>query len=100
MEKLPTFLKKYFWEIDFDKLDTKERSTYVIERILEYGNEEAVRWLFKNYPQKLIKSVVCQTPTLSLAGASFWALVLDIPKSKVRCLQKSYQKLQRAIWPY
>jgi Family of unknown function (DUF6922) len=39
MTKIPEFLKPYFWEIDFAGLSLPERETYVIERVLEYGND-------------------------------------------------------------
>jgi hypothetical protein len=40
---LPEFLRPLFWEIDFDRLRLPERETYVIERVLEYGDLPAVR---------------------------------------------------------
>lgn len=100
MAKLPLFLKKYFWDIDFKKLDPKKRSAYIIERLLELGNMNALHWVFKKYSQTTIKKIICQSPALSKKTANFWGLILEIPKNQIRCLQPDFQKTHRAIWPY
>jgi hypothetical protein len=43
VKSLPRFLKKYFWNVDFLKLDRKTHSQFIIERILEYGDEKTVK---------------------------------------------------------
>ncbi|OGH14497.1 MAG: hypothetical protein A2860_02150 [Candidatus Levybacteria bacterium RIFCSPHIGHO2_01_FULL_37_33] len=100
MAKLPSFLKRYFWDVKFSNLDSKKRSTYIIERLLELGNINALHWVFKKYPQTTIKQIICQSPALSKKTANFWSLILDIPKNQIRCLQPDFQKIHKAIWPY
>lgn len=100
MLKPPSFLKKYFWEIDFEKLDVERKDRYVVARLLERGDEEALRWMFKNYPREQVKDVLKKTRALSRVSANYWALVLRIPKSQVLCLQKSFLKNYRSVWPY
>ena len=98
--KLPKFLRKYFWEIDFDKLDFKKRIEYVTSRLLEYGDIDALRWLFRNVPEKKIKEVIQKGRGLSPRSLYFWSFFLNIPKEKILCLKRSYQKRQRSHWPY
>ena len=100
MAKLPPSLKRYFWDVNFPTLVSKKRSTYIIERLLEIGDLNSIRWIIKNYPLEKIKQVVCQSSILSEKTASFWSLILDIPKNQIRCLQPDFQKIHRAIWPY
>lgn len=100
MKKLPKFLKEYFWEIDFESLDRDKYPMYVIKRILEYGDEMAIKWMGKNFSLDEIKEVVCNTRDLSLISASFWAVVLDIDKKGVRCLSKPYLEIRKKFWPY
>lgn len=97
---LPKFLKKYFWEIDFNKLNLKEHKDYISERLLEYGDERALSWLFKYIDKKTIKDSLINTRELSLRSANFWALYFNVPKNKVLCLKKSYQKMRKSHWPY
>ena len=43
MKRLPDFLKEYFREIDFDRLDPESRPDYILERLLEYGDVPAAK---------------------------------------------------------
>jgi len=95
--KLPSYVKKYFWEIDADGLDYKRNSEYVASRILEYGDIEAGRWLLKNFDSQLIKDVILRRRDISLKSRIFWSLFFNLPKE---CLKKFYQKKQNSPWPY
>jgi len=98
--KLPSFLKKYFWNIDFTKLDLEKDSFFVITRILEYGDVKDLCWLFKNVKRKQIEEVIMKSRELSPKTANFWSLFLNLDKNKILCLKKSYQKMQRSHWIY
>lgn len=100
MLKPPSFLKKYFWEIDFEKLDAEEKGRYVIARLLERGDEEALRWMFQTYPKSIVKDVLKKTRALSPKSANYWALVLGIPQMEVLCLQKPFLEIRKTFWPY
>ena len=84
MTSLPDFLKPYFWEIDFFQLRLPQRQTYVIERVLEYGDDRAIRWLKATFPPETIAGVVRRSRRISKNTANLWALVLDIPKEQIQ----------------
>jgi hypothetical protein len=96
--KLPFFLKKYFWDIDFNTLDLKKDHFYIITRLLEYGNIKAIRWLFKNTSQSKIKETILKSRELSPKTVNFWNLFFNLDKSKIQCLKKSYRKMQSTHW--
>jgi len=98
--KLPKFLKKYFWEVDFNRLDFKKRIEYVTLRLLEYGDIDALRWLFRNIPEKKIKEVIKRRRGLSPRSLYFWSSFFNINPEKILCLKRSYQKRQKSPWPY
>lgn len=101
MEKpLPAFLKRYFWDTDFDRLDPRIHSKEVVGRILENGNEEAILWMKANYTKEEIAEVLTRYRSVSPKSASFWATLLDLPREKILCLQKPYRETQRRHWPY
>jgi len=100
MKGIPDFLKKYFWEIDPKDLDLQEYRIYVVRRILEYGDVKAVAWLLKNFKKSEIKNVLINYRGLSRKSANYWAIVLGLPKEKVRCLNRPSPKEQKRIWPY
>jgi hypothetical protein len=86
LDQLPDFLEPCFWEVDFTQLRLPEREVYVIERVLEYGDDRSVRWLKETFAPKTIASVVRRSRRLSPNTANLWALVLGIPREQVRCL--------------
>jgi hypothetical protein len=97
---LPKNLYHYFWDIDAKTLNIQKYPQYVIERLLEYGDPEALRWLFKNFSKREIRKILYRTRALSPRTAHFWAGVLDIDKKDVLCLQKHFLARRRVVWPY
>jgi hypothetical protein len=87
---LPDFLQPYFWDVDFSRLRLPEREVYVIERVMEYGDDQAIRWLKATFPSERLADVVRRSRRLSPNTANLWALVLDIPRDQVRCLSTPF----------
>ena len=100
MRKLPQFLKRYFWDTDFQKLDKKKCSWFIIERILEYGDEKAVKWMEDNFKMNEIKKVLLKSKNLSLRSSNFWQFIFSLNKNRILCLKKSFQKRQKLIWKH
>jgi len=98
MTALPLFLKKYFWEVDFDKLDLDKYRAYVAERLMEYGDEKTVRWLRRNFPAAEIKKVLRNSRGLSPRSANFWRLLAGIKTERVKCLQKPCTSIRKKFW--
>ena len=98
--KPPKFLKKYFWDVDFEKLNLEKRQEYIILRILELGDIKSVRWLLENIPKEKIKNAIMNKRGLSLKSLYFWISFFNINKEKILCLKKSYQKAQKNHWQY
>ncbi|MEW6007215.1 MAG: hypothetical protein AB1595_03555 [bacterium] len=91
-------LKRYFWDVKIK--DIKEYPVFVIERLLEYGDKDAISYLLSNFSKQRIKDVIKETRRISRKSANFWAFYLDIPKKEVKCLRMSFQKNNRKIWKY
>ena len=95
---LPAFLEKYFWDSDISKADVKENAPYIIERILEYGDMDAVRWMMGAYARESLIEVLKHSRSLSRKGAHFWALFFEVSEQEIKCLSKQFQARSRAIW--
>lgn len=100
MKRAPKFLKKYFWDIDFEKLDIEIHSRGILARLLEYGDEKAVRWMKKNFTKNDVAWVLYNLRSVSPRSANFWAVIFDIDKRKTLCLRKSYLTMRNMHWPY
>jgi hypothetical protein len=98
--ELPKFLSKYFWDVDFEKLNVGKYPFFIIERILEYGDRDAVMWMLDNFRKSQIKRTLLEKRNFSARSANYWSSVLGVPKNKVLCLKKSYQKMRKTHWPY
>ncbi len=100
MKPLPETLKQYFWDVDFSKLNYEKRPRYVIERILEFGDENAVNWMMEKFSREQIVATLKKSRQLSRKSANFWAFFLKVDKEQVRCLQKFFQGIREKFWPY
>ncbi len=69
-------LKKYFWDIDFETLEVGKDKKYIIERILELGDENATRWIFKNFSKEDILNALKNNRKISKKSLNFWNLFL------------------------
>ena len=75
---IPKFLSKYFWDVDVGKLDVDSQSTYIIERLLEKGDDVAVRWLRNQYDRKMIADVAQKSRRLSPKSQRYWGIVYNL----------------------
>ncbi len=75
MIKLDVKLKKYFWDVDFDALDVEKNTKYILERILDLGDEKAVRWMQKTFSKKDIQNAFKNNRKISKKSLNFWNLV-------------------------
>lgn len=98
--KIPKSLHRFFWDVDVKKLDPRNKPYFVINRLLDKGNVEAVKWVRENYTNNQIKKTFMCFRDFSPKVATFWSLFLKIPKEEVICLQPSYLKMRRGHWPY
>jgi hypothetical protein len=100
MKKIPQFLEKYFWDVDFLELSKEKYSQFIIERILEYGDKKEVQWMENNFSLEEIKKRVLMSKNLSPKSANFWGIIYNLNKNKILCLKKLFQKKQNRIWKY
>ncbi len=94
---LPEFLRPLFWDTDFDRLRLPGYEQYVIERVLEYGNDEAIRWLWHTIGPSAIADVVRRSRAISPNTANLWALVLDIPREEIRCFSRHFRTTSKSF---
>lgn len=59
------YLHSLFWDTDLSKLDIEKNKQYIIERILELGDRNAVRWLFSNISSEEIRNTLKKSKIIS-----------------------------------
>ena len=69
------FRQSLFWDVDPKTIDPKKHARYIIERVLDYGNNREVKWIFRRYPYRFIKEVVSISRVLDPKSRSLWELL-------------------------
>ena len=79
--ELPQNLAALFWDCDFSSIDLQRHRSFIIRRILEQGNWQALSWLRQTLGDRLIREwfLKKQGGGLDPRRLRFWGLVLDLP---------------------
>lgn len=65
-----------FWDINPKNIDFQKNAQYVIERVLDFGHDDEVLWLWKTYDKTLIKRIVDDSRSLRPNTKTLWTLLL------------------------
>lgn len=65
-----------FWDVNPKTIDPQKHAKYVIERIMDFGNDQEVRWMWQYYPKKQLKEIVTTSRCLLPRSRAFWELVI------------------------
>jgi hypothetical protein len=81
-QEIPARLHPYFNEYNPARLDLERDANLIIQRTLEYGNWEEVRWLFRGYGRRRISAYVRRYGARGLSRVTFnyWRRLLGIHK--------------------
>lgn len=78
--------RAYFQDVDPDTIDVSQHATFIIERLMEFGDDTAVAWLERTYPREQLAEVVRTSRRISPKSANYFAIKYGIPIEEVRCL--------------
>jgi len=76
-DALPAGLQKYFWDCDFSALSIEKQRRLIIERVLNFGNDDAVRWLLAHVDRANIADVLEHSRNLSEKTRNFWNIMIS-----------------------
>ena len=82
MQPVPLSLAPFFQEYDIASINPETDSFTIIERTLQFGNREELRWLFETYSREQITSWVRHfgKDRLPQPHRRFWEIILDISR--------------------
>jgi len=82
--KIPVGLKPYFQEYDIARLDLVRDADLIIQRTLEFGTWDEIRWLFETYRSKRIRLFLREHGERWLKPVTFnyWRKLLDVRRWK------------------
>lgn len=73
--KVMPFRQTLFWDVDPKTIDPEKNARYIIERILDFGNEGEVEWMSSFYSKLLIQDVILTSRVLQRKSRALWELV-------------------------
>ena len=69
------FRQSLFWDIDVSRVDPDKNPDYVIERILDFGHDDEVRWMWGYFDHRLVKEVAFTSRVITPQTRSLWTLL-------------------------
>jgi len=79
---IPAALQPHFQEYDLELLDLEEDAELIIQRTLEYGDWDEVRWLFRTYGRRRIRLFLKRRGErlLSPVAFNYWRRLMRVRK--------------------
>ncbi len=71
---IPDRFRSLFWDTSPGKVNLKQHMRYIIERVLEFGDIDALGWLQKVYPTQTIIDVLSVNRAISTKSRNFWEI--------------------------
>lgn len=71
------FRESLFWDAKQENIDFKKNARYVIERVMDFGRDDEVRWLWNFYDKPLMRDVVAKSRSLRPKTKALWTLLLQ-----------------------
>ena len=74
---IPKKFNTLFWDYNINSIDEKKHRKFIVERFVEKGNTESLKWIFKKYKKSFIWQTIKKCPNISPKTRNFWTIVLD-----------------------
>ena len=88
--------QQLFWDVDLKEIDPVKHRDFIIERILERGDEDDFKWVLDFYGTEAIKKVFLEKiENLDPRSQNFWCLYFNLNPSE--CIPKPSMKKQSAF---
>lgn len=71
---IPKRLRTLFGDTSLNRIHIKRNARYIIEKILEYGDMDAVEWLERVYPASIIIDNLFLSRNISKKSRNFWMI--------------------------
>lgn len=93
---IPNGLRPHFQEYDPQTLDLDRDAALIIQRMLEYGTWDEVRWLFRAYGRPRVRTFVRERGERMLSRVTFnyWRKLLGIRRWR----RSPFPTLQEEVW--
>jgi hypothetical protein len=83
---VPRRFRRFFWDVRLADLSLERHRDFVLARLLEFGDREALRWVFERYSRKVVADFLESgvAARLSRRTWTFWATQLGLAPRRRR----------------
>jgi hypothetical protein len=85
MKKFPDFTRGIFWDTDVENLKMGKHDLYIVERVLDYGQQSDWELLRKLYSKEEIIKYATQSRDLKPKTITYLSAIYNIPLNQFRC---------------
>lgn len=87
-----------FWDVNISEVDLENHASFILERVMRYGQLSDWILLKKVYGLAKIKSIALEIRELDDFSISFLSLILNVKKENFRCYKQ--KQFQPSFWDY
>src|SRR3989338_11584503 len=98
--KIPKKFYPYFWDTDPRRINPSEKPLFVIQRLLDWNEPLAWRWVLKSFPKNSIKESLTTLRGWSGRSANFWGVYLNIPKGDILWNRPGFPNPPQRHWKF
>jgi hypothetical protein len=91
-------LKPIFWDTNINDLDFKSHKRYGIERILQYGYTDHIRWMLGKFDTDEIIETVKKSKIIDRKTANYWSIHFGINKDEILCFTKPQSAMSNSMF--
>ncbi len=82
--KINENLKPFFWDVNIDTLDREKHKQYIISRMFNFGDDEAIKWVQSEYTDKEIEEVARNSRNFTKKSAEFLKNIYNLEEDEMK----------------
>lgn len=91
---IPSKIKSLLWDIDISTIDLDKHYKFIIERVIEYGDIEEVKWMQSTFSKDQIIETLKTSKRISAKSGNFFAIKYNLSKEELECLRNPFTQKQ------
>lgn len=95
---VPVFSPNLFWDINADDLNMEQHKTFIVNRVLDYGQWDDWKTILDYYGLEQITSIAKGLRSLFPKSLAFISTVSRIPENQFRCYEHLQSK--NKLWHF
>jgi len=86
-----------FWDVNSKNLDYQKDADFIIERVLNFGDEGDYKKIKKMYGLRKIRTAAKKINYINKKNINFWSIVFNISPDLFQCTKRFLTKKQSAF---